>query len=57
MKKSIKTILREYDFSNFGFEYTTLITGAIKVKSFWGSHDTYNSLINQLKREGYTVFS
>ena len=56
-KRTIKSILREYDFSNFGFEYTRLHSGAIGVTSFWGSYDTYNSLINQLKREGYTVFS
>ena len=56
-KRSIKSILNEYDFTNFGLEYTTLITGAIEVKSFWGSYDIYNKLINQLKREGYTVFS
>ena len=56
-KRSIKSILSEYDFTNFGFEYKTLVTGAVEVTSFWGSYDTYQKLTNQLKREGYAVFS
>ena len=54
---TIKQILREYDFTNFGFDYKVPHGKTIEVTSWWGSYDTYLHLTKKLKREGYTVLS
>lgn len=52
---TIKQILREYDFTNFDFNYKVINTKTIKVTSWWGSHDTYQTLTKQIRRNGYTI--
>ena len=52
---SIKQILREYDFTNFDFQYKVPHGKTIEVKSWWGSYDTYLNLTKKLRTKGYTV--
>lgn len=54
---TIKQILKEYDFTNFDFQYNHKHAKTIEVTSWWGSHDTYQTLTNQIKRNGYTILN
>ena len=54
---TIKQILKEYDFRNFGFDYKTIHGKTIEVTSWWGSYDTYHTLTKQILRNGYTILN
>jgi hypothetical protein len=56
-KMTIKQILREYDFTNFDFNYKFKNAKTIEVTDWWGSHDTYLTLTKQILRNGYTILN
>ena len=54
---TITQILKEYDFTNFGFNYEIKHNKTLEVTSWWGSYDTYQTLTKQIKRNGYTILN